>query len=78
MEIKTALIQDAKKIENVVDWKQATIDIQDLKTKWLKTGPVEKDKEETLETEFNAVCDEFFQKRREYFIIKNKEIDLKF
>lgn len=75
LEIKTALIADAKKIDNVVDWKQATVDVQELKTKWLKTGPVEKDKEEAIEAEFNAVCDEFFHKRREYFIIKNKEID---
>jgi hypothetical protein len=75
LEIKTALINDARAIVNVEDWKQATVDIQELKTKWLKTGPVDKDKEETLEAEFNEVCDQFFQLRREYFIIKNQEID---
>ncbi len=75
LEIKNALINDAKKIVNVEDWKQATVDVQDLKTKWLKTGPVEKEKEEALENEFNAVCDDFFHLRREFFIVKNKEID---
>jgi hypothetical protein len=75
LEIKTALVNDAKAIVDVEDWKQATIDIQELKTKWLKTGPVDKDKEEELETAFNTVCDEFFQLRREYFIVKNQEID---
>jgi Domain of Unknown Function (DUF349) len=74
-EIKSALIEDAKKIVNVEDWKQATIDIQELKTKWLKTGPIVKEKEEKIEEEFNAVCDEFFRLRREYFILKNQEID---
>jgi hypothetical protein len=74
-EIKSALIEDAKKIVNVEDWKQATIDVQELKTKWLKTGPVDKDKGEKLETDFNAVCDDFFHLRREYFIVKNQEID---
>jgi Domain of Unknown Function (DUF349) len=74
-EIKTALINDAKKIVDVQDWKQATVDVQELKTKWLKTGPVEKEKEEAIEAEFNAVCDDFFHLRREYFIVKNKEID---
>lgn len=75
LEIKTALIKDAKAIINVEDWKQATIDVQELKTKWLKTGPVDKDKEEAVEAEFNEVCDQFFQLRREYFIVKNQEID---
>ncbi len=75
LEIKLALVNDAKVIDNVVDWKQATYDIQELKTKWLKTGPVDKEKEEAVETEFNEVCDKFFQLRREYFIIKNQEID---
>ncbi|MES2794571.1 MAG: DUF349 domain-containing protein [Bacteroidota bacterium] len=75
LEIKTALINDAKAISNIEDWKQATIDVQELKTKWLKTGPIDKSKEEVLEAEFNEICDEFFHQRREYFIIKNKEID---
>ncbi len=75
LEIKTALIKDAKAIVNVEDWKQATIDVQELKTKWLKTGPVDKEKEEAIEAEFNEVCDQFFQLRREYFIVKNQEID---
>lgn len=76
MEIKLALIKDAKNVnDNIEDWKQATLDIQDLKTKWLKTGPIDKVKEEELESEFNLVCDDFFSKRREFFTIKNKEID---
>lgn len=75
LEIKMALIADAKAIQEVEDWKKATVDIQELKTKWLKTGPVDKSREEALETEFNAVCDEFFTRRREYFTVKNKEID---
>jgi hypothetical protein len=75
LEIKQALIADAKAIGEVEDWKAATLDVQDLKTKWLKTGPVDKLKEAELEAEFNEVCDAFFTKRREYFTIKNKEID---
>jgi hypothetical protein len=75
LEIKNALIEDVKQIDSIEDWKEATLKVQDLKTKWLKTGPVEKEQDIALENEFNQHCDDFFQRRRDFFLIKNKEID---
>lgn len=76
LEIKTALISDLSlATANVDDWKLATTQVQEIKTKWLKTGPVDKLKEEELESKFSQISDEFFIKRREYFLAKNQEID---
>lgn len=76
LEIKNALIEDLKNAtEHVYDWKQTTLAVQEIKTKWLKTGPIDKFKEVEIETKFNDISDDFFIKRREYFLDKNVEID---
>ena len=71
LEIKRALIEDAKTAAAIDDWQVATDTIQEVKTKWIRTGPVDKEFQEDVESQFQAVLDDFFQRRRLYFAHQN-------
>lgn len=77
LEIKRALIEDAKAIAGREDVLQATEDLMELKAKWVKTGPVDKQFQDSLTESFQAVMDDFFLRRRAYFEEKNRQIDEK-
>lgn len=77
LEIKRALIEEAKEAAKIEDWQAATEALMEIKTKWLKTGPVDKSIQDTVEGEFTDINDDFFMRRREYFAEKNRIIDEK-
>ena len=77
LEIKRALIQDAAQLAEQEDILKATEDLLDTKAKWVKTGPVDKQFQDELSEEFQAVLDAFFLRRRAYFEEKNRQIDEK-
>lgn len=77
LEIKRALIQDAIQLSEQNDILKATEDLLDIKTKWVKTGPVDRQFQDELTEEFQAVLDAFFLRRRAYFEEKNRQIDEK-
>lgn len=77
LEIKRALIQDAIQLAEQEDILKATEDLLENKTKWVKTGPVDKQFQDELSVEFQAVMDAFFLRRRAYFEEKNRQIDEK-
>ncbi|MBP6055973.1 DUF349 domain-containing protein [Aquirufa regiilacus] len=77
LEIKRALIEDAKLIAGQEDVLQATEDLMELKAKWVKTGPVDKKYQDSLSENFQEVMDHFFLRRRAYFEEKNRQIDEK-
>ncbi|MEN9958074.1 MAG: hypothetical protein RLZZ474_318 [Bacteroidota bacterium] len=77
LEIKRALIEDAKVISGQEDVLQATEDLMELKAKWVKTGPVDKQYQDSLSDDFQEVMDHFFLRRRAYFEEKNRQIDEK-
>lgn len=72
LEIKRALIEDVKVAAAVTDYTTATDQIQEIKAKWIRTGPVEKEYQEEVETTFQQILDDFFQRRRDYFDEQNK------
>lgn len=72
LEIKRALIEDVKVAAAVADYAAATDQIQEIKAKWIRTGPVEKEYQEEVETTFQKILDDFFQRRRDYFDEQNK------
>jgi len=74
LEIKRALIQDAKNISTEDDIAKATNELMEIKSKWVKTGPVDKLFQEELSQEFQVVLDEFFLRRRFFFEEKNRQI----
>jgi hypothetical protein len=77
LEIKRALIDDAKVIAEQGDVLQATDELMELKAKWVKTGPVDKQFHDSLTESFQEVMDNFFLRRRGYFEEKNRQIDEK-
>jgi Domain of Unknown Function (DUF349) len=81
LEIKRALIQDAQTAvaksdanDSNVDWQGITDELQEIKSKWIRTGPVEKEIQDALEIEFQDQLDDFFQRRRDYFSDQNRII----
>ncbi|GAB4001326.1 hypothetical protein GCM10028807_57360 [Spirosoma daeguense] len=74
LEIKQALIAEAEAIVDSNDWRPVADALQEIKTKWIKTGPVEKASETAVEGRFQELLDSFFQRRREFFNEQNKII----
>ncbi|MCY7358373.1 MAG: DUF349 domain-containing protein [Rudanella sp.] len=74
LEIKRALIAEAESVASSDDWKPVADMLQEIKLKWIKTGPVDKPLDEEVEGTFTALLDSFFQRRRDYFNEQNKLI----
>ncbi|GAB4037980.1 DUF349 domain-containing protein [Spirosoma gilvum] len=73
-DIKRALITEAEAIVDSNDWRPTADALQEIKTKWIKTGPVDKSVEAEVEGRFQELLDGFFQRRREFFNEQNKVI----
>jgi hypothetical protein len=67
LEVKKALIQEAESMKDDTDWKATTEFFKELKLRWMKTGPVEKEFQDELETKFNETVQIFFENRRHFF-----------
>ena len=74
LEIKRALIAEADAIAGSDDWRPTADALQEIKTKWIKTGPVDKTIEAEVDDQFQGLLDGFFQRRREFFNEQNKII----
>jgi hypothetical protein len=67
LEVKKGLILEAEALKNDTDWKNTTEAFKDLKLRWIKTGPVEKDIHEVIEQQFNDCIQTFFENRRHFY-----------
>lgn len=67
LEVKNALIEEAESMKDNTDWKETTEFFKELKLRWIKTGPVEKELHEEIETRFNDAVQTFFENRRHFF-----------
>ncbi len=67
LEIKQGLIQEAIALQDSTDWKETTEKFKELKLRWIKTGPVEKEVHEEVEGQFNQAVNYFFGKRQEFY-----------
>lgn len=67
LEVKKALILEAEEMKNDTDWKETAEKFKDLKLRWIKTGPVDKEIQEEIETQFNDAVQTFFENRRHFF-----------
>jgi hypothetical protein len=77
LEIKRALIEDAKIIASEEDVVAATDRFLEVKSKWLKTGPVDREFQDSINQAFQEISDGFFLRRRSFFEEKNRIIDEK-
>ena len=73
-DIKQALIAEAEAIADSTEWRETADELQEIKTKWIKTGPVDKSIEADVEARFQELLDGFFTRRREFFNEQNKVI----
>ncbi|MCM0060403.1 MAG: DUF349 domain-containing protein [Algoriphagus sp.] len=67
LEIKQGLVQEALALQDSADWKETTEKFKELKLRWIKTGPVEKEVQENLEGKFNQAVNHFFGRRQEFY-----------
>ncbi len=74
LEIKRALIAEAATLVDSTQWRETADALQEIKTKWIKTGPVDKSIETEVVNDFQALLDGFFTRRREFFNEQNKII----
>lgn len=64
LEVKKALIaelEEAVKLENL---KEATEKVLDIKSRWIRTGNVKKDKQDEIEQYFQDIITAFYEKKR--------------
>lgn len=75
LEIKRALLDDTRTVTGAeLDWQDATDQLQEIKSKWIRTGPVDKEFHDEVENDFQKLLDDFFQSRREFFSEQNRII----
>lgn len=67
LEVKKGLILEAESLKNDTDWKETAEKFKELKLRWIKTGPVEKEINEEIEQQFNDAIQTFFENRRHFF-----------
>jgi len=67
LEVKNTLIDEAESMKDDTEWKETTEFFKELKLRWIKTGPVEKELHEEIETRFNDAVQTFFENRRHFF-----------
>lgn len=67
--IKQQLLEEAHQVaaRGEEDWRETADRLQDIRTRWIRTGPVPKENQEDLEDEFKNLLDEFYQRRKAFF-----------
>ncbi len=73
--IKKALIDEARQTADTEDYRGGSEALQEIKTRWIRTGPAEKLDGIDLEIVFTEILDEFYQRRKTYFDELNAAID---
>ena len=71
LQLKEELIVDAENAKDNTNWKQTTDLFVKLQKRWKEIGSVPNAKREEIWKRFNAVCNYFFEKKREHF--KNRK-----
>lgn len=75
LEIKRELINEAKQFEYSEDWRDSADALQEIRARWIRTGPVEKNLNDAIEEEFKSILDTFYQTRKAHFEEQNRIID---
>ncbi|MEP5612474.1 MAG: DUF349 domain-containing protein [Cyclobacteriaceae bacterium] len=76
-EIKTALIEELKSAVEVINWKEGTQLVNDLKARWIKTGNAAEEKNELLEEEFWEIVKGFFDRKKNFYEDKQRLLELR-
>jgi hypothetical protein len=76
LEIKRALLAEAEGLQHSIDWMGTSEAMKELRLKWIKTGGVEAEFTDELESKFKKSMDVFFQRKSEFFEDKRKMTSL--
>jgi len=71
-EIKKSLLEEIRAAADKINWKEATLEIHDIKARWIKTGNPKEDEQEQLEEDFWGVIEAFFEKKKEFYEDKKR------
>ncbi|GHA63385.1 DUF349 domain-containing protein [Pontibacter akesuensis] len=72
LSLKIALTQEAEAYSESIDWKEATEKLKELRTTWIKTGPVEKELTDEVEERFRNAVEKFFERKKNFFEDKKR------
>ena len=67
LNLKIDLCVQAEALKDSDDWKKTTHELINLQKEWKKIGPVPRRHSEKVWRRFRAACDEFFNRKAEYF-----------
>jgi hypothetical protein len=74
LDVKSTLIEEAKSYAANPDWREATEQLKELRQRWIRVGAVEDDQKEEIENTFQAVYDEFYEKKKAFHEAKKEMI----
>jgi len=67
LNLKIDLCVRAEAIKDSDDWKKTTSDLINLQKEWKRIGPVPRRQSDKVWKRFRAACDEFFNRKSEYY-----------
>ncbi|NEM96140.1 DUF349 domain-containing protein [Pontibacter burrus] len=70
--IKIGLIKEAEELQDSIDWKEASEKLKELRSTWIKTGPVDKELTEEIEERFKTPIEAFFERKKNFFEDKKR------
>ncbi len=76
-EIKSALLIELNEALEIITWKEATVKIQDIKERWIKTGNAKEEVNDQLETDFWDGVQGFFDRKKAFYEDKNRLIEVR-
>ena len=73
--IKQDLLEEVRTATISTEWQKVADELQEIKTRWIRTGPVEKEHQEETENTFRDLLDGFFMKRKSFYEEQNRVIN---
>ena len=70
---KLALCEKAESLKDSTDWKKTTNELISLQKEWKEIGPVPRKYSDKIWKRFRAACDEFFNRKSDFFKNSHKE-----
>jgi len=67
LNLKIDLCARAEAVKDSDDWRRTTKDLINLQKEWKKIGPVPRRQSEKIWKRFRSACDEFFNRKADYF-----------
>lgn len=75
LEIKQGLLEEALAIADSTEWQEVADMLQEIRTRWIRTGPVPKESQDEIEEAFKVALDGFYQRRKTFFEEQRKITD---